>query len=112
MRSYSEMKKRMAEGGDVPFSGPYTEKKDQRNSDGSPTSGASRAKQLAQKAMQKKKLGESEDNPREYDYEGEMAKTQLRTIARHAEAIASMLDDDTNMAEWVQSKIVKAEDYM
>lgn len=51
-------------------------------------------------------------NPREYDYEGEMAKTQLRTIMRHAQHMHDMLQDNTNLPEWVQSKITLATDYM
>ena len=48
----------------------------------------------------------------EYDYEGAMAKTQLQTICRNAEALKDMLDDDENLPEWVQAKITKAEDYI
>lgn len=48
----------------------------------------------------------------EYDYEGAMAKTQLQTICRNAEALQDMLKDDENLPEWVQAKITKAEDYI
>lgn len=48
----------------------------------------------------------------EYDYEGAMAKTQLQTICRNAEALRDMLKDDENLPEWVQAKITKAEDYI
>jgi len=51
-------------------------------------------------------------DPNEYDNEGEMAKTQLKTIMRNAEEMMELLDDDENMPEWVQSKITKASDYM
>lgn len=51
-------------------------------------------------------------DPNEYDREGDMAKTQLQTICRNAEDLIEMMDDDTNLPEWVQSKIVKAEDYI
>lgn len=55
---------------------------------------------------------EETDDEREYDYEGEMAKTQLRSIMRHAEHLHGMLEDADNLPEWVQSKITKAEDYL
>lgn len=57
------------------------------------------------------KMNEAVD-PNEYDREGDMAKTQLQTICRNAEDLIEMMDDDTNLPEWVQSKIVKAEDYI
>ena len=54
----------------------------------------------------------TEPNEREYDYEGEMAKVQLRGMIRNATELMNMLDDNTNMAEWVQNKITKAADYI
>lgn len=56
-------------------------------------------------------LDEGKD-PREYGYEGDMAITQLKTICRHAEHLMKMLKPDTDLPEWVQSKITKAEDYI
>lgn len=56
-------------------------------------------------------VSEAKDN-REYDYEGEMAVTKLKTICRHAEHLIDMMKPNTNLPEWVQSKIVKAEDYI
>ena len=50
-------------------------------------------------------VAEAKD-PREYDYEGDMAKSQLRSIIANAQRAHDMLEDDTNMAEWVQSKIL------
>ena len=58
-----------------------------------------------------KNIKEARD-PHEYDYEGEMAKGQLRTIIANAQRAHDMLEDDTNMAEWVQSKITLAADYI
>jgi hypothetical protein len=56
---------------------------------------------------------ESKDsNEREYDYEGEMAKLQLRGIIRNANDLISIMEDNTNLAEWVQNKITKAADYL
>jgi hypothetical protein len=51
-----------------------------------------------------------EDN--EVDDEGNMAKGELRMIASRAQEIISMLDDNTQLEGWVQSKITKAEDYI
>ena len=48
----------------------------------------------------------------EYDQEGEMAKGQLNSAADAALELQSILDDDENLPEWVQSKIVKALDYL
>lgn len=49
---------------------------------------------------------------KEYDYEGDMAKSQLRSIIANAQTVHDMLKDDTNMAEWVQSKITLSADYI
>lgn len=57
------------------------------------------------------KLDEKKDE-REYGYEGDMAVTQLKTICRHAEHLMEMMKPDTDLPEWVQSKITKAEDYI
>jgi hypothetical protein len=48
----------------------------------------------------------------EYDYEGDMAKSQLRSILANAQRLHDMLEDQTNLPEWVQSKITLAEDYI
>lgn len=48
----------------------------------------------------------------EYDYEGDMAMSQLKSIIRNAQKIHDMLSPDTNLPEWVQSKITLAEDYI
>jgi hypothetical protein len=48
----------------------------------------------------------------EYDYEGDMAKTQLTSIIRNSKQIIDILSDNQNLPEWVQSKITKAEDYI
>jgi hypothetical protein len=52
------------------------------------------------------KVNEAKDS-REYDYEGEMAVT-----IRASEHLIKMMEPNTNLPEWVQSKIVKAEDYI
>lgn len=48
----------------------------------------------------------------EYDYEGDMARGQLQSIINNAQKVHDMLEDNTNIAEWVQSKITLAEDYI
>lgn len=48
----------------------------------------------------------------EYDYEGDMAMSQLKSIMANAQRIHDMLSRDTNIPEWVQSKITLAEDYI
>jgi len=48
----------------------------------------------------------------EYGYEGDMAISQLKTICRHAEEFMGMLKPDTDLPEWVQSKITLATDYI
>jgi hypothetical protein len=101
---------------DVPFDGPYTKTKPAKNSDGTPQAPMSRARELAKQAMKKQmkedidRLFEKDDS--EYNYEGEMAVTQLKTIIRHAEALQAKMQPDTNLPEWVQSKITLATDYI
>jgi len=48
----------------------------------------------------------------EYDYEGQMSRTQLQTILRNSKDLIDMLSDEENMPEWVQSKITLAQDYI
>lgn len=52
------------------------------------------------------------ENRGEYDQEGEMARSQLRTIQDAATELKGILDADDNLPEWVQSKITKAMDYL
>jgi hypothetical protein len=51
-------------------------------------------------------------DPREYDYEGDMVTSQLRSMIFNAQDLIDMMDDNTNLPEWVQSKITLAEDYI
>lgn len=51
-------------------------------------------------------------DPREYGYEGEMAMSQLKGIMMHANQLHDMLEPDTDLPEWVQSKITLAYDYI
>ena len=72
----------------------------------------SRAEYLKQNPMKKvKPMGEAKD-PEEYDKEGDMAKTQLKTMIDAAQELHDQLSDDENMPEWVQNKITKATDYI
>jgi len=56
-------------------------------------------------------VSEAKDE-QEYGYEGDMALNQLATLTRCAEMIKDMLKPDTDMPEWVQSKITLATDYI
>jgi hypothetical protein len=103
---------------------PFTpDKKKVRRGLGGPMS---QAKWLAKQAMMKKRkemgmkeeaIVEVAEEPKhgdagEYDYEGDMAKSQLRSIMTNAKRMHDMLEDNTNLPEWVQSKITLAEDYV
>ena len=61
--------------------------------------------------------GESDDmmadqDPGEYDREGEMATQQLRTAKEASSELQSILDANENLPEWVQKKITMAVDYL
>ena len=56
-------------------------------------------------------VSEAKDE-KEYGYEGDMALNQLATLIRCGEMIKDMLKPDTDMPEWVQSKITLATDYI
>ena len=51
-------------------------------------------------------------DPGEYDQEGDMSMTQLRSIIYHAQELHDQLDKNDNLPEWVQSKITLAQDYV
>ena len=63
------------------------------------------------KSAAKAKVTEAKDE-QEYGYEGDMALNQLKTLVRCAEMIEDMLKPDTDLPEWVQSKITLATDYI
>ena len=48
----------------------------------------------------------------EYGYEGDMAMTQLKSIIRNAKELHDHLEPQTDLPEWVQSKITLAADYI
>ena len=56
-------------------------------------------------------VSEAKDE-QEYGYEGDMALNQLATLIRCGEMIKDMLKPDTDLPEWVQSKITLATDYI
>jgi len=58
-----------------------------------------------------KSVSEAKDE-REYGYEGDMALNQLATLTRCADMIKELLKPDTDLPEWVQSKITLATDYI
>jgi hypothetical protein len=55
---------------------------------------------------------ENDSQSGEYDYEGSMAKSQLKSIINNAQELHDALSDTANLPEWVQSKITLAEDYI
>lgn len=73
---------------------------------------AGKVANMAGQAMQKMKNMSEEKDEQEYGYEGDMALNQLATLTRCAEMIKDMLKPDTDMPEWVQSKITLATDYI
>jgi len=48
----------------------------------------------------------------EYDQEGDMAKSDLRSIMANAKKLHDMIGDADNLPEWCQNKITLAEDYI
>jgi len=62
-------------------------------------------------AKEEVELDEAKDKG-EYDYEGDMAMSQLKSVIANAQKLHDMLKPDTNLPEWVQSKITLAEDYI
>lgn len=64
-------------------------------------------KKMAMQEEMKDKYDEGE-----YDREGDMAKSDLRSIIANAQKLHDMVDDADNLPEWCQSKITLAEDYV
>tara|TARA_B100000575_G_scaffold287303_1_gene285457 strand:- start:25096 stop:26040 length:945 start_codon:yes stop_codon:yes gene_type:complete len=46
------------------------------------------------------------------DYEGSMARSQMLKMKKYVIALSQMIDDETELESWVQSKLTKASDYM
>jgi hypothetical protein len=72
---------------------------------------ASKLSKAVRKKLGKTMLPEAKEKT-EYDYEGDMAMGQLKSIIANSQRMHDMLSDDTNLPEWVQSKITLAEDYI
>jgi hypothetical protein len=73
---------------------------------------AGKVANMAGQAMQKMRKVSEEKDEQEYGYEGDMALNQLATLTRCAEMIKDILKPDTDLPEWVQSKITLATDYI
>jgi len=78
---------------------------------GTPENLALKASRKPINGMPTNKIKEEKDEE-EYGYEGDMALNQLATLTRCAEMISDMLKPDTDLPEWVQSKITLATDYI
>jgi len=62
------------------------------------------------KLLKLKKKAVSEEA--EIDYEGQMAKAELNAICDKAGILSEMLDNDTQLEAWLQTKISRAKDYI
>jgi exonuclease VII small subunit len=52
------------------------------------------------------------ENDDKDDYEGDMAKVQLRAMVDQAQDLIDQFEDNENLPEWCQNKITKAADYI
>ena len=87
--------------------------KDIRKRAGEIDYGSDESVRIMKKMTPGQDIKESKDQPpREYDYEGEMTKQQLRTIEMASKELQGMISDDQNLPEWWQNKITLAADYM
>jgi hypothetical protein len=81
-----------------------------------PAKGPERTTKGAWKHKGERKIKEADSvaltDKGEYDQEGDMAKDQLHTMVKAAKELHSILADEQNLPEWVQSKITKALDYI
>ena len=60
----------------------------------------------------KEKMQKESKESHEYDYEGEMVHNQLQQMLHHIAELKGMVKPNTNLPEWVQSKITLACDYI
>jgi len=63
-------------------------------------------------AMMREENDGTEADAGEYGYEGDMAMTQLKSIIRNAKELHDHMEPQTDLPEWVQSKITLAADYI
>ena len=74
---------------------------------------AQKAKELKQHDYQQvKEAVKDKFDIGEYDQEGDMAKSDLRSIIANAQKLHDMIEDADNLPEWCQNKITLAEDYI
>ena len=65
---------------------------------------------VKKRAMQEEKKDKYDEG--EYDQEGDMVKSDLRSIIANAQKLHDMIDDAENLPEWCQNKVTLAEDYI
>jgi hypothetical protein len=99
------------------YEGDWKKSTEKKEGSGKAANLAGQAMQTMAKANKKFPMEEVEHiaeakDEQEYGYEGDMALNQLATLTRCAEMIKDMLKPDTDMPEWVQSKITLATDYI
>jgi len=58
------------------------------------------------------RIDEAPSSGVEGDYEGEMARGELKSLIANAQELLKMLGEDEEIEAWVQSKITKAADYV
>jgi len=58
------------------------------------------------------RIDEAPSSGVEGDYEGEMARGELKSLIANAQELLKMLGEDSEIEAWVQSKITKAADYI
>ena len=66
-----------------------------------------RNKAIKEKMSEEEEYCEEEDDP-----EGQMAQGDLRSVARNALLIDSLITENSDLPEWVQGKITLASDYI
>ncbi len=76
------------------------------------TNDAAEAEKLAKKGVDVKLTDMNEENNENMDPEGRMAKSQMYKMQGYVEKLSMMMDDNTQLPAWVQSKLTKASDYM
>ncbi len=67
---------------------------------------------LARDKAIKKHLGKEEDFDEDDDPEGRMVQADLRSAARNALLIDSLIDESSDVPEWVQGKLTIVSDYL
>ena len=70
------------------------------------------SKDKKDKESMKEENNGTEADEGEYGYEGDMAMSQLKSIIRNAKSLHDLLEPQTDLPEWVQSKITLASDYI